>query len=172
MRLRKKEKMINYTPTITTVAQRYGVDPALALAVAQAESGLNPNAVSSAGAIGLFQLMPATAAGLGVDPKDPLQNIEGGIKYLSQLLDKYNGDVSLTLAGYNAGPGNVDKYNGIPPFAETENYVAKIMGMLGLPWGDSGGSSDGSDSGVVDVATISSLALVGLVGVMGWLALR
>jgi soluble lytic murein transglycosylase-like protein len=124
--------MINYTPVIQSTAQRYGVDPDLALAVAKTESSLNPNAISSAGAVGLFQLMPATASDLGVDPFDPVQNIEGGIKYLSQLLDRFDGDTSLALAAYNAGPGNVNKYGGIPPFAETQNYVSKVLGMMGM----------------------------------------
>ena len=104
----------DYTGAITTAANQYGVDPNLALSVARAESGFNPNAVSPAGAIGLFQLMPATAAGLGVNPSDPLQNIDGGVKYLSQLLSQFNGDTALALAAYNAGPGNVAKYGGVP----------------------------------------------------------
>lgn len=123
---------MDWTSQIEQTASEYGVDPSLAVAVAQQESSLNPNAVSPAGAIGLFQLEPATAAGLGIDPNDPLQNIEGGVKYLAQLLNQYNGDVSLTLAAYNAGPGNVAKYgNTIPPFEETQNYVQKILASLG-----------------------------------------
>jgi soluble lytic murein transglycosylase-like protein len=122
----------DYTSLITLTANQYGVDPALALAVAQKESSMNPAAVSSAGAIGLFQLEPATAASLGVDPYDPAQNIQGGIRYLSQLLNQYNGDTSLALAAYNAGPGNVAKYGGVPPFAETQNYVSSILSTLGL----------------------------------------
>src|ERR1051326_8048001 len=84
----------DYTAAIQAAAARYGVDPALALAVARQDSGPNPAAVSPVGAIGLFQLMPATAAGLGVDPRDPVQNIDGGVRYLSQLLKQYQGDVS------------------------------------------------------------------------------
>jgi membrane-bound lytic murein transglycosylase B len=106
----------------------YGVDEKLLKAVAKAESNFNPSAVSSAGAIGIMQLMPSTAAGLGVsDSFDARENILGGAKYLSQLLAKYNGDTSLALAAYNAGSARVDEYGGIPPFTETQNYVAKVL---------------------------------------------
>jgi soluble lytic murein transglycosylase-like protein len=106
----------------------YGVDEKLLKAVAKAESNFNPSAVSSAGAIGIMQLMPSTAAGLGVsDSFDARENILGGAKYLSQLLNKYNGDTSLALAAYNAGSARVDEYGGIPPYTETQNYVAKVL---------------------------------------------
>jgi soluble lytic murein transglycosylase-like protein len=127
---------VNYTSQIIAVANQYGVDPNLALAVAKQESGLNPSALSSAGAIGLFQLMPATAAGLGVNPNDPLQNIQGGVEYLAQMLNEFGGNTALALAAYNAGPGNVTKYGGIPPFPETQNYVTSVLNSIGQSPGD------------------------------------
>lgn len=106
----------------------YNVPINLIKAVAKAESNFNADAVSSAGAQGVMQLMPKTAESLGVNNSfDAYENIMGGTKYLGQLLDKYDGDVTLALAGYNAGMGNVAKYDGVPPFTETKNYIEKVM---------------------------------------------
>lgn len=123
------ERMSMWEDKLRELCERYEVDPDLARAVMRMESGGNPNAISRAGAIGLMQLMPSTAKGLGVDPKDPERNLEGGIKYLSQLSDKYNGDYVKTLAAYNAGPSRVDSYGGVPPFPETQRYVKNVLAL-------------------------------------------
>ena len=112
---------------IKEAAARYQVDPRLVAAVAQTESGGNQEAVSPAGAVGVMQLMPETAAGLGVNPYDKRQNIEGGAKYLRQMMDTFGGDVQKAVAAYNAGPQVVKEYNGIPPYRETQDYVNKVL---------------------------------------------
>ena len=113
---------------IDAAAARYGVDPALVRAVVRQESGFDPAARSNVGARGLMQLMPDTAAALGVsDPDDAAQNVDGGTRYLRSLLDRFGGDVRRAVAAYNAGPGAVDRYDGVPPYAETMNYVAAVL---------------------------------------------
>lgn len=120
-----------FADIIQAAAAKYDVDADLIKAVIKAESNFNANAVSSCGALGLMQLMPATAESLGVeDPLDPQQNIFGGTKFLHRLLDKYNNNISLALAAYNAGPGAVDKYGGIPPYSETQTYVNRVLNYL------------------------------------------
>lgn len=114
--------------TIASVAKEHGIDPGLFDALVQQESGYNPTARSRAGAMGLTQLMPETAKQMGVsNPFDPVQSLQGGARYLSQMIQRYGGDVEKALAAYNAGPGAVDKYGGIPPYAETRKYVSNIL---------------------------------------------
>jgi len=113
---------------INSCSSEFGVDRSLVKAVIHAESGYNPNAVSSKGAAGLMQLMPATAQDLRVaDSFNPSDNIRGGVRYLRFLLDTFKGDVTLALAAYNAGLGNVAKHGGVPPYEETRNYVSKVL---------------------------------------------
>jgi len=116
-----------YVEVARAAARRHGVPEDLFLRLVQQESGFNPSAVSTKGALGLAQLMPATAALLAVDPADPGQGLDGGARYLRQMYDRF-GTWRLALAAYNAGPEAVDKHSGVPPFAETQAYVAAILG--------------------------------------------
>lgn len=145
-------------------ADTYQIDVNLLIAIAKQESAFQADATSKSGAQGIMQLMPATAQGLGVtDAYDPYENIMGGAKLMRQLLDRYQGDISLALAAYNAGSGNVAKYGGIPPFPETQNYVAKVTGYYNqgvsvpdITYPDSG-SSDSSSSKEVIAANLETL---------------
>ncbi len=121
---------------IASLARRHGLAENLVKAVIRQESGFNPGAISPKGALGIMQLMPETAVLMGVsNPFDARQNIAGGVRFLKLCLDRFGQDVGLALAAYNAGPGNVEKYQGCPPFAETQAYVAAIMaGLFGREW--------------------------------------
>jgi len=129
---------------ITAAAKKYGVDPALLAGLVKAESNFNPNARSGVGAKGLTQLMDATAKGLGVTNSfDPGQALDGGAKFLGGLLKQFKGDERLALAAYNAGPGAVQKFGGIPPYEETQRYVPKVLGFkaqFSRIWADSNGT--------------------------------
>lgn len=115
-------------PYVQEAAAKYNVDPALIEAVIKQESAYDASARSHVGAQGLMQLMPGTASDLGVQNSlDPRENVMGGTKYLAQLMDMFDGNLTKVLAGYNAGPGNVQKYGGVPPFEETQNYVEKVL---------------------------------------------
>lgn len=114
-------------------AEKYGLDPKVFKALVSTESSWNPNATSKVGAVGLCQLMPSTAAALGVtNPTDPAQSLDGGAKYLKQMLDQFGGDYSKALAAYNAGPGAVQRAHGVPNYHETVSYVKKILGKAGV----------------------------------------
>lgn len=123
------ERLEKYEPAINKYAEQFGVKPELVKSIILAESAANPKAVSGAKAKGLMQLMDATARDMGVrNPFNPNENIMGGTRYISEMLKRYDGDLQLALAAYNAGPANVDKHKGIPPFTETRQYVTRVMG--------------------------------------------
>jgi soluble lytic murein transglycosylase-like protein len=118
---------------IDAAAARYGIDPALLRGLVRQESGFDPRARSSAGAMGLTQLMPGTAASLGVtDPYDPVQSLDGGARYLREMLDRFGNDPAKALAAYNAGPDAVARFGGVPPYAETRHYVQNILGGISV----------------------------------------
>lgn len=115
---------------INTVARRHGVDPALVKAIVQAESAFDPNAVSRAGARGLMQVLPETASRFSiVNLSDPGENLKAGVLYLKHLIDIFDGNVTMAVAAYNAGPNRVRRYRGVPPYTETRNYLTKVMGL-------------------------------------------
>jgi len=126
-----------YSSMITAAAKQAGIDPALLGAVAWTESNFNANAVSPAGAVGIVQLMPATARGLGVNASDPAQALAGGARYLKSMLDQFGGNTSLALAAYNAGPTAVRQAGGIPPYTETQNYVRTVESRMSTLRGSS-----------------------------------
>ncbi|GEB76539.1 lytic transglycosylase domain-containing protein [Sporolactobacillus inulinus] len=131
-----KKSNSDYDVIIQEMSAKYSVPAPLIRSVIDTESGGNPNATSSSGAMGLMQLMPGTAAELGVtNPYDPAQNIEAGTRYLSHLIKRYNGDDRLALAAYNAGSGAVQKYGGVPPFPETQTYVSKVLNKAQQTYG-------------------------------------
>jgi len=118
-----------YDALIDAAATRNGLDPAVLHGLIEQESGFDPSAQSAAGASGLTQLMPGTASSLGVsDPLDPAESIEGGARYLAQMMSRFGGNTADALAAYNAGPGAVEQYGGVPPYAETQSYVQKVLG--------------------------------------------
>lgn len=129
---------------IQAAAAATGLSPALLKAVATVESGLNPTAVSSAGAVGLMQLMPSTAATLGVDPTNTASNALGGAEYLKGLLNQFGQNLSLALAAYNAGPGAVEHYGGVPPYAQTQHYVQDVLNA----YQNYGGATPASSSSI------------------------
>ncbi len=127
----QKYSSSQYDHLISAIAYNQGMNPTVIKSIIAVESGYNPNARSSKGAMGLMQLMPQTAQDLGVtDPWDPTENITAGTKYISWLLRKYNGNLSLALAAYNAGPSAVDTYGGIPPYQETTEYVRNVLARM------------------------------------------
>ncbi len=120
----------SYHRIISSTSKKYRIEPSLVYAVIQVESNWNSQAVSRRGAIGLMQLMPATAQDMNItNPFNPEENIEGGVRYLRYLLDRFNGELSLTLAAYNAGPGKIEKHRGIPPITETQKYVKRVLSL-------------------------------------------
>lgn len=150
--------IIPYASLFKAAGARHRVDPALLAAVARAESGFNPNAVSPAGALGLMQLMPDTAAYLGVNPMDPAQAIDGAARLLANNLRQF-GSVALAAAAYNAGPGAVSQYGGIPPYPETQNYVRKVLAYQDEFEGSIGAGLNWETTAVAGTAVAGAAAL-------------
>jgi cell wall-associated NlpC family hydrolase len=162
-----------YDDMIKQAASEAGVSPALVKAVAKAESGFDPNSTSPAGAQGLMQLMPGTASGLGVtNPLDPMQSLRGGARYLRQMLDRFGGDVEKAVAAYNAGPNAVARYGGVPPFAETQAYVPRVLGYMRDFGGDpgSGLAAPTPTPAPAAMSTVAALSRFGNDGVGGRVA--
>jgi soluble lytic murein transglycosylase-like protein len=156
----------SYTPLIEQAAARYGLDPSVLYGLIQQESGFDPAARSGAGALGLTQLMPSTAASLGVtEPLDPAQSIEGGARYLSQLLHQFGGNTADALAAYNAGPGAVQQYGGVPPYPETQQYVTKVLGYAASFRGGEGvaPAQTASYTGATAIPSVGSTAVSGAI---------
>jgi soluble lytic murein transglycosylase-like protein len=148
-----------YGPLIEQAAARNGVDPAILYGLIQQESGFDPSATSSAGALGLTQLMPGTAASLGVtEPLNPAQSIEGGAHYLGQLLQQFGGNTADALAAYNAGPGAVQQYGGVPPYTETQQYVTKVLDNAAA-YRQSAAGTTGTDTTAAATATTAPGAI-------------
>lgn len=149
-----------YDDLISRASEKYGVDPTLIKAIICKESKFNPKAGSGAGAKGLMQMMPATAKALGVkDRTNPEQNVMAGTKYIGQLLKQYDGDETLALAAYNAGPGNVRKYDGVPPFKETRDYIPKVLAYRNEFAGDFDkvAATGNSQAATSDLASLSQI---------------
>jgi hypothetical protein len=154
---------------IFRAGEKEGVDPRFIHAVINQESRYDSKAVSAAGAQGLMQMMPATAKRFGLkDPFDPTANVEAGTKYLKWLLERFDGDVSLALAGYNAGEGAVDKYKGVPPYSETQNYVKKIVSNYGKTYHPVLSPDDAKVAFHLDAVESSNVAVDSSTGVTGF----